>query len=165
MKLPGKITNDKRISRARFIRAGVALGVGVTSAPVLASCGNDETTAGTRAATVGVKGSSGPEVAPGEAIAVERAVKTNSAVPYTNAGSGRPEVLVRLPDGEFVAYSAVCTHQGCTVAYKPDTSKLACPCHGGVFDPANGAKVVSGPPPTPLPAVNTEMRGGKIFRV
>lgn len=164
MKLPGRITHDKRISRARFIRAGVALGVSTAGAPMLASCGNDETTAGTRPATVGTEGVSGPEVAPGEAIATERDVEANSSVPYKNARTGQPEVLVRLPDGRFVAYSAVCTHQGCTVAYNPDTRKLACPCHGGVFDPANGAKVVAGPPPRPLPTVSTELRDGKIFR-
>lgn len=55
-------------------------------------------------------------------------------VSYTNAETGQAEVLVRLADGRFAAYSAVCTHQGCTVAYKPDTRKLVCPCHGGTFD-------------------------------
>ena len=108
--------------------------------------------------------SSGREVAPGEDIASEKGVEPNSAVLYANVSTGQPEVLVRLPDGEFVAYSAVCTHQGCTVAYQRQTQKLACPCHGGVFDPAEGAAVVSGPPPRPLPEVEIEVRSGKVFR-
>lgn len=71
---------------------------------------------------------------------------------------------MRLSGGEFVAYSTVCTHEGCTVEYDPESRNLACPCHGGVFDPANGAEVVSGPPPRLLPEVRIERREGKIFR-
>lgn len=76
--------------------------------------------------------------------------------------SGNPAVLVHLDSGDFVAYSAVCTHQGCTVAYQ--NGQLACPCHGSVFDPANGAEVVAGPAPRPLPDIPVEVRGGEVFR-
>jgi cytochrome b6-f complex iron-sulfur subunit len=72
---------------------------------------------------------------------------------------------VRLPDGRFAAYSAVCSHQGCTVAYRPQTRKLVCPCHGGVYDPARGGVVVSGPPPLPLAKVKVEVMNGKVFRI
>ena len=154
---------NERVSRELFIRAAVALGVGVAGGSVLAGCSNG-TDAG-RAVTGGSEATSGPRVAPGEAIAATSSVEANSAVSYTSAETGQPEVLVRLADGRFVAYSAVCTHQGCTVAYKPDTRKLACPCHGGTFDPAQRAEVVAGPPPRPLPAVGIEERNGKIFRV
>jgi Rieske Fe-S protein len=71
-------------------------------------------------------------------------------------------VLVHLESGDFVAYSAVCTHQGCTVAYKNE--QLACPCHGSVFDPASGAEVVNGPAQSPLPEIPVEVRGGEVFR-
>lgn len=154
---------DERVSRGTFIRTAVALGVGAAGGSVLAGCGNGTTAE--RAVTSGRGATSGPQVAPGEAIAAASDLETNSAVPYTNANTGQAEVLVRLPDGRFVAYSAVCTHQGCTVAYKPDTRKLTCPCHGGTFDPAKGAEVVAGPPPRPLPAVEIAERTGKIFRV
>lgn len=154
--------SDERVSRELFIRAAVAFGIGVAGGSVLASCSNG-TTAG-RAVTGEPEATSGPQVAPGEAIAAASSVETNSAVSYTNAETGQAEVLVRLADGRFAAYSAVCTHQGCTVAYKPDTRKLVCPCHGGTFDPAKGAEMVAGPPPRPLPAVEIEKRNGKIFR-
>jgi Rieske Fe-S protein len=70
-------------------------------------------------------------------------------------------VLVHLDNGDFVAYSAVCTHQGCTVAYK--NGQLACPCHGSVFDPAHGAEVVAGPAPRPLPKIPIKVSGGEVF--
>jgi Rieske Fe-S protein len=127
---------------------------------VLAGCGNTGT------ASLPARTDNGGEpaaVSSGEAIAAADEVEPNSAVPFTNAETGAPEVLIRLQDEELVAYSAVCTHQGCIVSYQPQTQKLACPCHGGVFDPAEGAAVVSGPPPTPLPEVAFEVREGKVF--
>jgi len=52
-----------------------------------------------------------------------------------------------------VAYSAVCTHTGCDVViWHSDRRLLECPCHNSVYDPMEGAKVVSGPAPRPLPA-------------
>lgn len=50
-----------------------------------------------------------------------------------------------------VAYSAICTHLGCTVLEGLRAGAIYCPCHAGVFDPSRGAIVVSGPPPRPLP--------------
>lgn len=149
-----------RLSRRQFIRIGTAVGVSVAGASVLAGCGNTGT-ASLPARTGNEKERA--EVTPGEAIATQERIKSNSAVPFTNAKTGQPEVLVRLPEGDLVAYSAVCTHQGCIVSYQQQSQKLVCPCHGGVFDPAKGAAVVSGPPPTPLPEVAFEVRDGKIF--
>jgi rieske iron-sulfur protein len=51
----------------------------------------------------------------------------------------------------YVAYSAICTHLGCTVLEGLKAGAIFCPCHAGVFDPSRGAIVVSGPPPRPLP--------------
>ena len=56
----------------------------------------------------------------------------------------------------FFALNAVCTHLGCLTAWKPDTGRIECPCHGSkfaVFQPAGktpGEKV-EGPAPKPLP--------------
>ena len=69
-------------------------------------------------------------------------------------------MLVHLKSGNFVAYSAVCTHEGCVVSYS--NGQLACPCHGSIFDPANNARVVNGPARLPLPKIPIEVRGGNI---
>jgi len=69
--------------------------------------------------------------------------------------------LVRLaadvPAG-LVAYSAICTHLGCTVL--PTLSQqgyIVCPCHASMFNPAADAEVVSGPANRPLPALPIEV--------
>ena len=77
-------------------------------------------------------------------------IKPDNAVVFNVAANNDPGVLVRLPNGQFVAYDAVCTHAGCQVAYNPSSTHLECPCHGSVFDPANGAKVLAGPARQPL---------------
>jgi arsenite oxidase small subunit len=97
---------------------------------------------------------------PANAIASESDVAPGSAVTFKDAGS--PAVLVHLDSGDFVAYSAVCTHQGCTVAYK--NGQLACPCHGSVFDPSNGAAVIAGPASQPLPEIPVKVQGDDIVK-
>ncbi len=96
----------------------------------------------------------------GQAIARTSEVAPGSALKFKD--SGQPAVLVHLQSGDFVAYSAVCTHQRCTVAYR--NGQLACPCHGSVFDAENGAEVVNGPAQLPLPEIPVEVRGGEIVR-
>ena len=52
----------------------------------------------------------------------------------------------------IVAYSKICTHVGCPVAlYEQTTHHILCPCHQSTFDATNGAWVVFGPAPRPLP--------------
>ena len=106
------------------------------------------------------KSSGGDAGAGGKAIAGESEVAPGSA--YKFEDSGNPAVLVHLENGDFVAYSAVCTHQACRVAYKD--GKLACPCHGSVFDPANGASVVAGPAQRPLPEIPVKVRGDEVVK-
>jgi cytochrome b6-f complex iron-sulfur subunit len=71
----------------------------------------------------------------------------------------RPILLLRLPNGEFRAFSAKCTHLSCLVRYKPDTKMIFCACHGGTFDLTG--KNVSGPPPRPLEPFEVSVRGEK----
>jgi Rieske Fe-S protein len=70
-------------------------------------------------------------------------------------------VLTRTPGNEVHAFSAVCTHQGCTVN-KVAGGTIDCPCHGSRFDAATGA-VVTGPAARPLPAVAVTVRGGNVY--
>ncbi len=61
---------------------------------------------------------------------------------------GKPVAVVRTDKG-FRAFSLVCTHLGCIVHWNPSAKQFQCPCHAGVFD--IDGRVVSGPPPRPLP--------------
>jgi cytochrome b6-f complex iron-sulfur subunit len=174
---------EERISRGRFIRLGTALGVGAASASVLAACGGGSESSGGSGSGGGSGDGSGgggyggnagggdsteaagggskkPKARGGKAIAEVSEVAPGSALQFKESGS--PAVLVHLDSGDFVAYSAVCTHQGCTVAYQ--NGQLACPCHGSVYDPANGAEVVAGPAPRPLPKIPVKVSGGEVFR-
>jgi cytochrome b6-f complex iron-sulfur subunit len=157
----------EKISRERFIRLGSALGVGAAAAS-LAACGGG---AGSGSSSSGSGGSGGKEKAGssagGEAkggggAAIARASEVAPGSALTFKEGGQDAVLVHLENGDFVAYSAVCTHQACTVAYQK--GQLACPCHGSVFDPANGAEVVTGPAQSPLPEIPIEVKGGEILR-
>ncbi len=68
-----------------------------------------------------------------------------------------PGLILRTPDGELRAFTAVCTHLQCTVQYKADTSQIWCACHNGYYDLAGN--VVSGPPPRPLERFAVNLRG------
>lgn len=78
--------------------------------------------------------------------------------------SGEPAILFRTKTGVF-AYSAICTHQGCTVGYSAANKILACPCHGAEFDPFNAAKVIAGPAQRPLTAVKVAIVGDWVVLV
>src|SRR5215218_8757207 len=55
--------------------------------------------------------------------------------------------LVRIEAGSgvdgLVAFSAICTHLGCSVIAQPNADgHIVCPCHGSMFDPSDGARVL-----------------------
>lgn len=95
----------------------------------------------------------GATVSAGGTIAQTSSVAKNSAFVFTLSSSGDPGVLIHLPNDQFVAFDATCTHAGCQVDYDPTTQHLKCPCHGAEFDATNQASVVSGPTNTPLAPV------------
>ncbi len=100
-----------------------------------------------------------------------------------------PNVLVKLgvkaqnavgPDGDIVAYSVICQHLGCYFGFQPTGSSPPCDssfeapvaegyccCHGGQYDFTQGAKVIGGPPPRPVPFVQLEYDAstGDIYAV
>lgn len=82
---------------------------------------------------------------PGTVVAPLASIEVGATAAVTIDGVAM--LLNRTADDAAVAFSAVCTHQGCIVA---DTFK--CPCHGSRYDPVTGENL-AGPAPSPLPAI------------
>ena len=139
------------LARRSVLAAG---GLVAGGASLLAACG---------AGSTGSAGSSSTAVAPSPAPASGGELARLSAIPVGTAVAatlaGAPVVVAQPTAGEAVAFSAVCTHMGCTVA--PAGAKLECPCHGSVYDALTG-KVLSGPAPRALPAVPVTVKDGAV---
>ena len=73
----------------------------------------------------------------------------------------QPAILIREADGTYRAFTAVCTHLGCTVQYKGDEHMIWCACHNGRYD--LGGRNVSGPPPKPLEPYAVHQEGDDII--
>lgn len=91
-----------------------------------------------------------------------RQLPAGQAAQYTDPGDNQPDIVIRQQDGSLTAFSAVCTHQGCTVDYQG--GQIVCPCHGGVYNARSGA-VEGGPPPSALPARRIMEQGGLIYAI
>ena len=99
--------------------------------------------------------------ASGEADTASTVVAKSAALAPNSARvfpfGSKPAIVVRTPDGDIRAFSAVCTHLECTVQLKADTSQIWCACHNGLYDLAGN--VVSGPPPRGLEKFVVNLRG------
>ncbi|WP_336323449.1 Rieske (2Fe-2S) protein [Streptomyces lavendofoliae] len=99
--------------------------------------------------------------APASAPAAGELARTSDIPPGGGAVLKDRKVVVTQPrEGEFRAFSAVCTHQGCVVATVEDGT-INCACHGSRFRIADGS-VARGPATRPLPAERITVTGGTI---
>ncbi|MFF2995614.1 Rieske (2Fe-2S) protein [Streptomyces sp. NPDC057950] len=103
-----------------------------------------------------------PASAPASGAAGGTELATTSDIPV---GGGKifkdRKIVVTQPvKDEFKAFSAVCTHQGCTVSTVADGT-IDCPCHGSKYR-ITDASVVAGPAPRPLPAERITVEGNSI---
>ncbi|MEO3792057.1 Rieske 2Fe-2S domain-containing protein [Nonomuraea sp. B10E15] len=69
-------------------------------------------------------------------------------------------VVTQPTEGDFKAFSALCTHKGCPVA-SVEGGSIVCPCHGSKFAIADGA-VTDGPAEKPLAAQEIKVDGDQI---
>jgi cytochrome b6-f complex iron-sulfur subunit len=72
----------------------------------------------------------------------------------------RPVLVIRSADG-IRAFSALCSHLQCVVAYSAERKRIECPCHGGVFS-ADGRNL-EGPPPRPLDELVVAIDEGAVL--
>jgi Rieske Fe-S protein len=120
------------------VLAGVAV-VGATAA--LAACGTNDDSGdnGTNDAAVTVKAATVPV---GSAVIVGQVV------------------VSQIADGDFKAFSAVCTHQQCLVT-RVQGQNVICTCHQSTYSAKDGS-VLSGPAPRPLPARTVTQAGDSL---
>lgn len=85
-----------------------------------------------------------------------------AAATYLDPGDGSADILIRDSSGGLKAFSAVCTHAGCTVGYEGGV--IICPCHGGEYSAETG-EVIAGPPPAPLAPRRVLEADGQIYAV
>lgn len=108
-----------------------------------------------------------PSSQPGERLLANAAsIPAGQSLALSDPNYG-PMLLIHLENGQFVTYSAICTHAGCTVQFNPHAQEIACPCHGAVFDPNNNAQVLAGPAPYPLQKITTryDQASGNVYLV
>jgi Rieske Fe-S protein len=107
---------------------------------------------------------SGPSSSPQPASGQPPSLALTSDVPV---GGGKiladKKIVITQPRaGSFEAFTAVCTHQGCTVS-SVSGGTVNCPCHGSKFSIANGS-VVTGPAASALAPVSIKVQGTSIVQ-
>jgi Rieske Fe-S protein len=144
------------LTDAGATRRTVLLGVGAVGATAaLAACGSSTP------APSSVPAPSANDPGPATSSATVQAIKVSDI--HVGGGAIYPEqgVVVTQPAaGQFKAFSAVCTHMGCTVA-RIDGGKIICPCHGSQYNIADGS-VAQGPATRPLAPKTATVTGDTI---
>ena len=104
-------------------------------------------------------------------IAPLASIKVDVPIPFTYPDENSPAVLLRLrqtaaggvgPNDAIVAYSSLCTHKGCPVAFRPERKLLICPCHWSSFDPAKAGQMVIGQGSQALPQISLRVAGPMV---
>lgn len=162
------------------------IGAACLGCATLAGCGSsDSDTASSPASSTGAASSAAPgSAAPSGAASSPTAAEpsptasatggapagaglaTLSAIPVGSAiaaksTDGKPIIVARPTETTAVAFSARCTHAGCSVAVAG--AELKCPCHGSVFEATTG-KVLKPPARTPLPSVPVTVNGDQVVQ-
>ena len=99
---------------------------------------------------------------PEKRIATDTDVPSGGVLEFRYPTEEDPCLLIRLHNGELVAYGQQCSHLSCAVIPEPKRSQLRCPCHNGYFEIEEG-RPISGPPRRPLPRIKLTVRDGTIY--
>jgi thiosulfate dehydrogenase (quinone) large subunit len=159
--------------RAALRRASVAGGLGAfalvlgaadnllgshfSKASPTASAATTTTTSPVGTTTPSTTGGSATTPTPsGQEIGLASTISVGDALAFTDQTQGIPAYCVHKSAEEFVAFSAICTHAGCTVGFDQSATEFVCPCHGSIYNALTGA-VIRGPAPLPLPSIRVQL--------
>ena len=153
------------LATRRGVLAGVGL-VGLAGAITACSSGGSSMSAAVADPATGSGAGATSAAASAPASASSAAGGALAATSDIPVGGGKIfatqlAVVTQPTAGEFKAFSAVCTHMGCTVNQIAD-GRIDCPCHGSEYSITDGA-VLAGPAPKPLPAKTIKITGDSIF--
>ncbi|MBV9058564.1 MAG: Rieske (2Fe-2S) protein [Pseudonocardiales bacterium] len=139
------MTHDPQTG-SELTRRAVVAGTGLLAvSAALAACSNNQQPAAAPGSQASSPTTQPPPETSTSAAPPGALLTTTDNIP---AGGGKvfaaDKVVVTQPtSGTFKAFSAICTHQGCTVNKVADGT-IDCPCHGSKFAIADGS-VVHGP--------------------
>ncbi|GAA3114991.1 nitrite reductase/ring-hydroxylating ferredoxin subunit [Kribbella aluminosa] len=161
--------------RRTVLRCAAMVALAGAGAPLLAACGGSDTSGsgptGGSTSTGGTSTGTSPS-ATGSSSAPSASASSSGGggtvlgpVSDVPVGGGKvftdAKVVVTQPTaGTYKGFSAVCTHQGNPVG-SVQGGQIVCPFHNSHFSIKDGS-VVSGPAPSPLPAVNVKVQGSNI---
>lgn len=138
-------------------------GGGAVAASLLAACGSeDEPTApsGSEEEADGGSGGGGGGGG-GDGQSGQQLTSTSEIDVGGGVIVGGQYVITQPASGEFKAFTAICTHQGCVVASVSDNT-INCDCHGSAFSAEDGS-VVNGPAEAPLEEEQIRVEGNKVM--
>lgn len=145
---------------SRRMVLGAALGAGSLAA--LSACGGGDSATPAAGGAGDAAGATGDASSPPAGAA--GALVATAKVPV---GGGvileAEKIVVTQPsEGTFKAFTAVCTHRGCTVG-SVASGTITCPCHGSAFSATDGS-VENGPATRPLREIAVAVEGADVVR-
>ena len=151
-------------------RRALIAGVGAAAAVVVAGCStynanNGGVDAGAPTTTSPAAGGGTSAGGGGSAsAAAPAALATTAQIPVDGGKilADKKIVITQPAAGSFKAFTAVCTHQGCTVG-SISGGAIHCPCHGSAFSIKDGS-VVNGPAASPLAPIAIKVDGTSIVQ-
>ena len=155
--------HDRDLTRREVLRSAAAGGLGV---PLLAACAGAEETpsaaeqtpsptpspgsgAGSPTAEASTPAAQGPSVAAADVPVGGGTILTDDKL-----------VVTQPAEGEFKAFSSVCTHKGCPVSAVTG-GEILCQCHGSRFSIEDGS-VLGGPASGPLESKTATLDGDQV---
>ena len=162
------------MNRRTVLRAAGVGGAGVAGAAALAACGGStipttpaasSTTASASATSSATSSgsSSGSATSSGSAAPSGTPVKTADVPVGGGVINASALFVVTQPSaGQFKAFSAVCTHMGCTVTKIVD-GMIDCPCHQSQFDITTGTPTAASQAKSPLPGKTATVSGDSVY--
>jgi Rieske Fe-S protein len=154
--------------RALIAGAGAAVAVAVAGCSTYnannggVDAGAPTTTSAPAASTGAAGGGSSAAGGGSTSAAAPSALATTAEIPVDGGKilADKKIVITQPASGTFKAFTAVCTHQGCTVG-SISGGAIHCPCHGSAFSIKDGS-VVNGPAASPLAPVAIKVDGTSI---